>query len=73
MYFFFNSNKMWSKHLSLMQVFLATLISILWIVQSSSYVAAEFCAEDLTEEEISFTCSCNFRNEVCKKIAHKDA
>lgn len=54
---------MWSKHLSQLQVFLATLISILWIVQSSNYVAAEFYAEDLTEEEISFTCSCNFRNE----------
>lgn len=52
------------KHLSQMQVFLLTLITILWIVQSSSYVVAEFCAEDLTtEEEIAFTCSCHSKNE----------
>ncbi|XP_045132972.1 uncharacterized protein LOC123517120 [Portunus trituberculatus] len=55
---------MWSKHLSLMQVILLTLITTSWIVQSSSYVAAEFCKEDLSEEEeIAFTCSCHFKNE----------
>ena len=45
-----------------------TLITILWVVQNSCYVAAEFCAEDLTEEEeIGFICSCYFKNEVCKQ------